>query len=157
MLSAAQRLISRTRSTPLLNKRFLHLTPREGDHLRLHNAGRLAQYRLARGVKLNVPESISLITMKMMEHIHDGNKSVADLMSIGQSLLGINQCMSGVVALVKEVQIEATFPDGTKLLVVHSPISKENGDLEQALYGSFLPVPDASLFKSTNRNLSTSD
>lgn len=149
MLSAAQRLVSRTRSTPLFYKRFLHLTPREGDHLRLHNAGRLAQYRLARGVKLNLPESISLITMQMMEHIRDGNKSVADLMSIGQSLLGINQCMPGVAALVKEVQIEATFPDGTKLLTVHSPISKEDGDLEQALYGSFLPVPDASLFKST--------
>lgn len=160
MLSLAHRLLTKSsaRSTfrrlPFKNNnnaaavvcRALHLSPRESDHLCLHNAGRLAQYRLARGVKLNVPESIALITMQMMEHIRDGTHSVADLMGIGQSLLGVNNVMPGVASLVNEVQIEATFPDGTKLLTVHSPISSDYGNLEQALYGSFLPVPDDSVF-----------
>ena len=127
-------------------KRGLHLTPREIDHLRLHECGRLAQHRLARGVKLNVPESIALITSVMMEKIRDGDTSVVDLMSAGQSLLGLRQVQPGVASIVKDVQIEATFPDGTKLLTVHSPISKLDGDLALALEGSFLPVPDLSVF-----------
>jgi urease len=122
------------------------LSPREADHLQLHNAGRLAQYRLARGVRLNVPESIALITMQMMEFIRDGDTSVADLMSIGQTLLGRRNVMPGVPKMVSNVQIEATFPDGTKLLTVHSPISNLEGDLAKALEGSFLPVPDSSVF-----------
>jgi len=149
MLSAASRLLLRSASRSK-SIRSLHLSPREADHLQLHNAGRLAQYRLARGVKLNVPESIALITMTMMERIRDGTTSVADLMSLGQSLLGENQVLPGVSSLVKEVQIEATFPDGTKLLTVHSPISNKNGNLEEALYGSFLPVPDLSVFASND-------
>ena len=152
MLSLAHRRLVIRSSRPLFNTsttvRKLHLTPREADHLRLHNAGRLAQYRLARGTKLNVPESIALITMQMMEYIRDGNHSVADLMAIGQSLLGRNQVMPGVADLVKEVQVEATFPDGTKLLTVHSPISNTDGDLQAALYGSFLPVPDGGVFEA---------
>jgi urease len=132
--------------------RHLHLTPRETDHLQLHQVGRLAQYRLARGVKLNLPESIALITMQMMEFIRDGKHSVADLMTMGQSLLGIQQVMSGVPSLIKDVQIEATFPDGTKLLTVHSPISKVNGNLQLALQGSFLPIPDLTIFQDYNNN-----
>jgi urease len=131
----------------LQTKRHLHLTPREVDHLQLHQVGRLAQYRLARGCKLNVPEAIGLITMLMMEHIRDGKHQVADLMTIGQSILGRNQVLPGVAKMIKDVQIEATFPDGTKLLTVHSPISAANGNLELALEGSFLPVPDLSVFQ----------
>ena len=131
-------------------RRSLHLSPRESDHLTLHNAGRLAQYRLARGLKLNYPEAIALITMQMMEHIRDGQTSVADLMSLGQSLLGTNQVMKGISKLIKDVQIEATFPDGTKLLTVHSPISRLDGNLEEALKGSFLPIPDLALFHDEN-------
>ena len=127
-------------------RRSLHLTPREIDHLQLHQCGKLAQERLARGVRLNVPESIALITSVMMERIRDGKLSVAELMTMGQSLLGRNQVMTGVPDIVKDVQIEATFPDGTKLLTVHSPISKLNGDLNLALEGTFLPVPDMSVF-----------
>lgn len=122
------------------------MTPREIDHLQLHQFGRLAQYRLARGLKLNLPESIALITSVMMEKIRDGDTSVSDLMTMGQSLLGLRQVQPGVASMVKDVQIEATFPDGTKLLTVHSPISKTDGDLELALEGSFLPVPDLSVF-----------
>ncbi len=129
-------------------QRNLHLTPREIDHLQLHQAGRLAQYRLARGVRLNLPEAVALITMQMMEFIRDGNMAVADLMTLGQSLLGTNQVLPGIPKMVKDVQIEATFPDGTKLLTVHSPISSLNGNLELALKGSFLPVPDVSVFEA---------
>lgn len=127
-------------------KRNLHLTPREVDHLQLHNVGRLAQYRLARGLRLNIPESVALITMQMMEKIRDGEYDVASLMTMGQSLLGRRQVMPGVPKLVKDVQIEATFPDGTKLLTVHSPIAALDGDMDLALDGSFLPSPDLNVF-----------
>ena len=142
-------------------RRQLHLTPRESDHLLLHSAGRLAQYRLARGLKLNVPETRALIAMQMMELIRNGSAptvsdttgtsneregTVSSLMSLGTSLLGMNQVLPGVASMVREVQIEATFTDGTKLLTIHDPISKENGDLNLALEGSFLPVPNVSIF-----------
>ena len=146
---------SMSQQSPLLQRnhtqhdqrRSLHLTPREVDHLQLHNVGRLAQYRLARGIKLNYPEAVGLITMQMMEKIRDGNVNVATLMTLGQSLLGRNQVRPGVDKLVKDVQVEATFPDGTKLLTVHSPISKQDGDLELAMEGSFLPVPSLDMFQ----------
>ena len=137
-------------------KRSLHLTPREIDHLLLHQCGRLAQYRLARGLRLNVPESIALITSVMMERIRDGDTSVTDLMEVGQSLLGTNQVQPGVDSIVRDVQIEATFPDGTKLLTVHSPISRADGDLSLALEGSFLPVPDNSLFAGDSKEVASS-
>lgn len=127
--------------------RFLHLSPREVDHLQLHQAGRLAQYRLARGLRLNHPEAVALISMQMMEKIRDGTNSVHELMTTGKTLLGRNQVMPGVAKLIGQVQVEATFPDGTKLLTVHTPISAEDGDLEAALEGSFLPVPDLSAFQ----------
>jgi len=127
-------------------RRQLHLTPREKDHLLLHQAGRLAQYRLARGLRLNHPEAVALLTMQLMEFIRDGNHTVADLMSTGQQLLGRRQVMSGVPSMVSNVQIEGTFPDGTKLLTVHSPISALDGNLELALEGSFLPTPDLASF-----------
>ena len=123
----------------------MHLSPREIDKLLLHNVGFLAQKRLARGLRLNQPEAVGLIATQLLEFIRDG-RSVAELMNLGKKFLGRNQVMAGVSEMVGEVQVEGTFPDGTKLVTVHHPIAAENGDLELALYGSFLPVPDISIF-----------
>jgi urease subunit gamma/beta len=121
----------------------MHLTPHELDKLTLHQAGVLAQKRLARGVRLNHPEAVALIATQILEFIRDG-RPVAELMNLGRQLLGRADVMDGVPELVHEVQIEGTFPDGTKLVTVHNPIVVEHGNLELALYGSFLPVPTAS-------------
>lgn len=118
----------------------MHLTPRETEKLQLHYVGVLAQKRLARGLRLNYPEAVGLIASQILELIRDG-RSVAALMDLGRTLLGRRQVMPGVPEMVAEVQVEGTFPDGTKLVTVHHPIVLENGDLELALYGSFLPVP----------------
>ncbi len=126
----------------------MHLTPRELEKLQLHNVGYLAQKRLARGVRLNYPESVDLISTQLLEFIRDG-KTVAELMDLGRQLLGRRQTLSGVPEMVGEVQVEGTFPDGTKLVTVHHPIAAEEGDLTLALYGSFLPVPDPAIFGST--------
>ena len=123
----------------------MHLSPREIEKLMLHNVGFLAQKRLARGRRLNQPESVGLIAAQMLEFIRDG-RSVAELMDLGRHLLGRRQVQPGVAEMLHEVQVEGTFPDGTKLVTVHSPIASEDGDLTLALYGSFLPVPDLSLF-----------
>jgi urease subunit gamma/beta len=125
----------------------MHLSPREIDKLLLHNAGFLAQKRLARGVRLNYPEAVALIATQLLEFIRDG-RSVAELMDLGRKFLGRHQVMPGVPAMIGEVQVEGTFPDGTKLVTVHHPIAAEHGDLKLALYGSFLPVPDISAFKA---------
>jgi urease subunit gamma/beta len=125
----------------------MHLSPRELDKLTLHQAGCLAQKRLARGLRLNHPEAVALIATQLLEFIRDG-RSVAALMDLGRKFLGRNQVMPGVSAMIAEVQVEGTFPDGTKLVTVHHPVAAENGDLALALYGSFLPVPELSLFKS---------
>lgn len=124
----------------------MHLSPREIDKLLLHNAGFLAQKRLARGVRLNHPESVALIATVLLEFIRDG-KSVAELMNLGRQLLGRNQVMPGVPEMIYDVQVEGTFPDGSKLVTVHHPIASADGDLSLALYGSFLPLPDLALFK----------
>ena len=124
----------------------MHLSPRELDKLTLHQVGFLAQKRLARGVRLNHPEAIALIATVLLELIRDG-KSVAELMQTGRQLLGRNQVMPGVPEMIYDVQVEGTFPDGSKLVTVHHPIALENGNLAQALYGSFLPVPELSAFK----------
>src|SRR5687767_9675628 len=124
----------------------MHLSPRELDKLVLHGAGSLAQKRLARGLRLNHPESVALVATVVLEFIRDG-RTVAELMDLGRRLLGRRQVMAGVPEMVHEVQVEGTFPDGTKLVTVHHPIAAEHGDLELALYGSFLPVPDPSLFR----------
>jgi urease subunit gamma/beta len=123
----------------------MHLSPREIDKLLLHNAGFLAQKRLARGVRLNHPESVALIATQLLEFIRDG-KSVSELMDLGRQFLGRNQVMSGVPEMIYDVQVEGTFPDGTKLVTVHHPIAKEDGNLQLALYGSFLPVPKQTVF-----------
>jgi urease subunit gamma/beta len=118
----------------------MHLTPHELDKLTLHQAGFLAQKRLARGLRLNHPEAVALIATQILEFIRDGRR-VAELMDLGRQFLGRAEVMDGVPELVHEVQIEGTFPDGTKLVTVHNPIVAEHGNLELALYGSFLPVP----------------
>ncbi|HZI33596.1 MAG TPA: urease subunit gamma, partial [Candidatus Binatia bacterium] len=123
----------------------MHLSPREIEKLMLHNAGSLAQKRLARGLRLNHPEAVALIATVILEFIRDG-KSVAELMNLGRQLLGRNQVMPGVPEMIYDVQVEGTFPDGSKLVTVHHPIASENGNLELALHGSFLPVPDTSAF-----------
>lgn len=120
--------------------RCVRLAPRDVDKLLLHNAGFLAQKRLARGVRLNYPEAVALIATQLLELIRDGRR-VAELMDLGRTLLGRYNVMDGVPDLVTEVQVEGTFPDGTKLVTVHHPIVADHGDLELALYGSFLPVP----------------
>lgn len=123
----------------------MHLSPRELDKLTLHQAGFLAQKRLARGVRLNHPEAVALIATVLLELIRDG-KNVAELMDLGRKLLGRNQVMPGVPEMIYDVQVEGTFPDGSKLVTVHHPIASENGDLALALHGSFLPVPDLASF-----------
>jgi urease subunit gamma/beta len=123
----------------------MHLTPRELDKLVLHGAGTVAQKRLARGLRLSYPEAVALIATVLLELIRDG-RGVAELMGVGRQMLGQRQVMDGVASLIAEVQVEGTFPDGTKLVTVHDPIVREDGDLELALYGSFLPVPSLELF-----------
>jgi urease subunit gamma len=99
----------------------MHLSPQERDKLLIHLAGELARARRARGLKLNYPEAVALITSHLLEGARDG-KSVAELMSAGRAVLGRADVMDGVAELVAEVQVEATFPDGTKLITVHEPI-----------------------------------
>lgn len=124
----------------------MHLSPREIDKLLLHNAGYLAQKRLARGLRLNHPEAVALIATVILEFIRDG-KSVAELMNLGRQLLGRNQVLPGVAEMIYDVQVEGTFPDGSKLVTVHHPVAAENGNLALALHGSFLPVPEPSIFR----------
>lgn len=98
------------------------LTPREREKLLIYVAADLARRRMARGLKLNVPESIALVSEAMMEGARDG-KTVAEVMSLGREVLGRDDVMEGVPELVTLVQVEATFPDGTKLVSCHDPIS----------------------------------
>src|SRR5271154_3150163 len=121
----------------------MHLSPRELDKLVLHQAGVLAQKRLARGLRLNHPEAVALLATQLLEFIRDGRR-VAELMNLGRQFLGRNQVLPGVPSMISEVQVEGTFPDGTKLVTVHHPIASENGNLALALHGSFLPVPGLS-------------
>lgn len=99
----------------------MNLTPRERDKLLIAMAAEVARKRLARGVKLNHPEAIALITDAVVEGARDG-RSVADLMEAGAHVVGRDQCMEGIAEMIHEVQVEATFPDGTKLVTVHEPI-----------------------------------
>jgi len=99
----------------------MHLTPRETEKLLLFLAGELAEKRKARGLKLNYPESIALISSRLQEAARDG-KSVAELMQYGTTILSRNDVMEGIAEMIHEIQIEATFPDGTKLVTVHDPI-----------------------------------
>jgi len=99
----------------------MNLSPREKDKLLISLAAMVARNRLLRGVKLNHPEAIALITDYVVEGARDG-RSVADLMEAGASVITRDQCMEGVPEMIHDVQVEATFPDGTKLVTVHHPI-----------------------------------
>lgn len=129
----------------------MHLTPRDIDKLILHQAGFLAQRRLARGLRLNYVEAVALIATQILEFIRDG-RSVAELMDLGRRMLGTDDVLEGIPEMVDEVQVEGTFPDGTKLVTVHRPIVTEHGDPLLALYGSFLtpPVGDASIGRAAS-------
>lgn len=99
----------------------MHLTPREKDKLLIAMAAEVARKRLGRGVKLNMPEAIALISDYVVEGARDG-RSVADLMEAGAHVVDTDQVMDGIAELVPEIQVEATFPDGVKLVTVHNPI-----------------------------------
>ena len=99
----------------------MELTPREKDKLMLFTAGLLAERRKARGLKLNYPETIAYISCAIMESARDG-KSVAEMMDYGRTLLTRDDVMDGIAEMIHDVQVEATFPDGTKLVTVHDPI-----------------------------------
>lgn len=99
----------------------MHLSPREQEKLLIVVAGDLAQRRRARGLKLNYPETIALITAELLEAARDG-KSVSELMSYGTTIISRDDVMEGVAEMIHDVQLEATFPDGTKLVTVHNPV-----------------------------------
>ncbi len=100
----------------------MELTPREKDKLIIFTASLVAERRRARGLKLNYPEAIALITAAIIEGARDG-KTVAELMSHGKSILARDDVMEGIPEMIPEIQVEATFPDGTKLITVHQPIA----------------------------------
>ena len=99
----------------------MELTPRDKDKLLLFTAGLLAERRKAKGLKLNYPESIALISCAIMEGAREG-RTVADMMSAGREILTRDDVMDGIAEMIQDVQVEATFPDGTKLVTVHNPI-----------------------------------
>jgi len=105
----------------LTKENDLHLSPREKDKLLIFTAGLVAERRKARGLKLNYSEAVAYISASILEGARDG-KSVAELMSYGATLLTSNDVMEGIAEMIDEVQVEATFPDGTKLVTVHNPI-----------------------------------
>lgn len=100
----------------------MRLNEKDEEKLMLHMAGSLAKERRARGLKLNYPEAVALISSELLELARDGH-DVAELMSLGRHILTADDVMDGVVSMVGEIQVEATFPDGTKLVTVHDPIS----------------------------------
>ncbi|WWC87657.1 urease [Kwoniella dendrophila CBS 6074] len=130
----------------------MHLLPREHDKILLSNLGFIAQRRLARGIKLNRTETIALISSQLHEFIRDGDSfggepySVSDLMNLGKKILGKRHVLNGVGESIHDIQVEGTFKDGSFLVTVHDPICSIDGDLNNALYGSFLPIPSNDLF-----------
>lgn len=99
----------------------MHLTERERDKLLVYVAADVARKRQARGLKLNYPEAVAILTAEVMEAARDG-KSVADIMTWGTTLLTVDDVMDGIASMIHEIQVEATFPDGTKLVTLHDPI-----------------------------------
>ncbi|VAI39222.1 unnamed protein product [Triticum turgidum subsp. durum] len=128
----------------------MKLVPREAEKLALHSAGFLAQKRLARGLRLNYTEAIALIASQILEFVRDGDKTVTDLMDLGKQMLGRRQVLPAVPYLLDTVQVEGTFMDGTKLITVHDPICSDDGNLELALHGSYLPVPSLEKFSGSD-------
>ncbi|KAJ9059571.1 Urease [Entomophthora muscae] len=119
----------------------MRLIPRELDKLIITQVGTLAQRRLHRGIRLNRVEAIGLISSVLLELVRDGDYSVADLMAKGKEILGRRHVLEGVPEAIHDIQLEATFPDGTFLITVHEPICSKDGDFELALYGSCISVP----------------
>src|SRR5687767_13191955 len=117
----------------------MELTPREKDKLLIFTAALLAERRKARGLKLNYPEAMALISAAILEGARDG-RTVAELMSYGATLLTTDDVMDGVAELIPEVQIEATFPDGTKLVTVHQPITAGHADRAALVPGAVEPA-----------------
>jgi urease subunit gamma len=99
----------------------MHLTLREQERLMIYVAADVARKRRARGLRLNYPEALAILTAQILEWARDG-KTVAEIMTLGADVLGTNDVMEGIAAMIHEVQVEATFPDGTKLVTVHDPI-----------------------------------
>ena len=99
----------------------MHLAPREQEKLMIFLAAELARKRQARGLKLNYPEAVAILSFEILEAARDG-KSVAEIMTYGTTILTKNDVMTGIAEMIHEVQVEATFPDGTKLVTVHDPI-----------------------------------
>ncbi len=99
----------------------MHLTPREQEKLLIYMAAQLARERRRRGLKLNYPEAVALITSEVLEGIRDG-KRVSELMTLGRKILSRDDVMEGIPEMIREIQVEGTFPDGTKLVTIHDPI-----------------------------------
>lgn len=135
----------------------MHILPREHEKLLLHQAGFLAQKRLARGLQLNINEAIALIASQLQERIRDGQHSVADLMQHGKTLLGRTHVLPSVPSRLHEIQVEGTFPDGVFLVTVHDPICTDHGNLDAALYGSFLPLPTQDKFPAVETTIISRD
>lgn len=110
----------------------MHLTPRETEKLMLHMAGSLAKERRQRGIRLNYPEAVAYISSELLELARDGH-SVTELMSMGSSMLTAEDVMEGVPEMIHEIQVEATFPDGTKLVTVHDPILKNDSSVTNSV------------------------
>lgn len=102
----------------------MHLTLREQERLMIYLASELARKRQARGLKLNYPEAIAILTAEILEAARDG-KSVAEIMTLGTTILTVDEVMEGIAEMIHEVQVEATFPDGTKLVTLHDPIQEK--------------------------------
>ncbi|KAF2170127.1 hypothetical protein M409DRAFT_35982 [Zasmidium cellare ATCC 36951] len=124
----------------------MQLAPKELDKLVISQTGFLAQRRLARGVRLNHSEALALIASVLHELIRDGEHTVADLMSLGTTLLGRRHVLPSVPHTLTEMMVEGTFRNGTYLVTIHNPIATDDGDLERALYSSFLPIPNVEKF-----------
>ncbi|TBU54994.1 urease [Dichomitus squalens] len=131
----------------------MRISPREQDKLLLHHAGFLAQQRLARGLQLNQTEATALIASQLQERIRDGKYTFYELTAMGKEMLGRRHVLPGVSVLLKEIQVEGTLHDGVFLITIHEPISTLNGNLEAALYGSFLPVPSSDSFPAIDPKL----
>src|SRR5256885_16604516 len=111
----------------------MHLTPREVDKLMIFTAGELARKRKSRGLKLNYPEAVALITSELLEEIRNG-KTVAELMSFGTNILTIDDDMEGDPEWISEIQVEGTFPDGTKIVIVHQPSRFKTKSFRENIY-----------------------
>lgn len=120
-LGMQEKFLHNRKAYKLQQNEYMELTPREKDKLLIFTAALLAERRQARGLKLNYPEAIALISAAVMEGARDG-KTVAQLMSEGRTILTRTDVMDGVAEMIPDIQIEATFPDGTKLVTVHQPI-----------------------------------